>query len=154
MTDDPEGRTMAIAETRIENPEAGKAEWLDRLSALVSDVKGWVEPSGWRTRQVTSTVTEPDLGSYEVTLLLMERGEVEVILSPLARTGPGTDGVVDLYLMPGYDDLASLDFEDGRWLIRRASPPGPRGPRPVGEADRVPLNGDSLNRVLGSVAHA
>lgn len=143
---------MSMAEPRIDDPEAEKAEWLDRLSALVSLVKGWVEASGWRTRQVIKPVTEPGLGRYEVPLLLMKRREVEVVLSPVARTAPGAGGVVDLYLMPAYDDVVSLYFEGGQWFIHYAFPPDPTAPRSVIETERLPLGGGTINRVLDAVA--
>ena len=36
---------------------------------------------------------------------------------PIARAAPGADGVVDLYLMPAYDDIASLYYYGNRWHI-------------------------------------
>ncbi len=143
---------MSIVESRIADSEAMKAEWLDRLGDLVSLVKGYVEASGWRTRQDTKPVTEPGLGRYEVPLLLMERAEVEVVLSPVARTVPGAGGVVDLYLMPAYDDVVSLDFEGDRWFIHYALPPESTVPRFVIEAERLPLDEGTINRVLDAVA--
>ena len=143
---------MSIAELRIEDPEAMKAEWLDRLNPLVALVKSWGEASGWRTRQVTKPVAEPGLGRYEVPVLLMERGQVEVVLSPVARTAPGTGGVVDLYLMPAYDDVVSFYFEGDRWFIHHAFPPDPTAPRSVIEAERLPLDEGTINRVLNAVA--
>ena len=143
---------MSTAEPRVEGLEAARAEWLDRLGALVSLVKGWVEASGWQTREVTKPVTEPGLGRYEVPLLLMTRAEVEVVLSPVARTDPGAVGVVDLYLMPAYDDVVGLDFEGDRWFIRDAFPPDPTAPRSVIETERLPLDEGTINRVLDAVA--
>jgi hypothetical protein len=143
---------MSMAEPRIADLDAVKAEWLDRLSALVSLIKGWVEASGWRTRLITKPVTEPGLGRYEVPLLLMKRGEVEVALSPVARTAPGADGVVDLYLMPAYDDLVSLSLEGGRWFIHSVFPPDPTAPRSVIDTEWLALDEDTINRVLDAVA--
>ncbi len=143
---------MSMVEPQIETPEAVKAEWLDRLGALVSLVKGWVEASRWQTEQITKTVTEPGLGRYEVPILLMERGEVEVVLSPIARTAPGADGVVDLYLMPAYDDVASLDDEGGEWFIHDPFPPDPTQPCSLIEARRLRLDEETVNLVLNAIA--
>jgi hypothetical protein len=109
---------MSIAEERVGDPEAGKAEWLDQLNDLLALVEGWSEASGWRTRRTTKPVTEPGLGRYDVPLLLVERGDVEFVFSPLARTGSAAGGVVDLYRMPGYDDVVRLAYEGGRWYFR------------------------------------
>ena len=57
----------------------------------------------------------------------MQEGTVRIILEPIARSTPGAEGVVDLYLMPAYDDVATLFYEDG-WKLhypfpeRRSSP--------------------------------
>jgi hypothetical protein len=135
---------MAIAESepRIEDPEAVKREWLGRLEALVRDVKGWAEAAGWRTRRITKTVNERRLGRYEVPVLLMEKDAVEVVLNPVARLVPGADGAVDLYLSPAYDDIASLYFEGGKWVVHYDERPDPSAtngpmeitPRPYEEA--------------------
>ena len=143
---------MSLAELWTEDPEAVRAECLDRLDALISLVKNWVEASGWRTRRVTKPVTEPGLGRHEVPLLLIERGEVGVALSPLARIDPRGDGVVDLYLMPAYDDVVSLHFEGGGWFISDAFPTDPTAPRLVIENERLSLNEGTMNRVLDAVA--
>jgi hypothetical protein len=142
---------MSIAEPRIKDPEAVKAEWLERLNALVSLIKGWVEASGWRTRQTAKTVTEPALGRYEVPLLIMERGEIEVILAPLTRVRPEADGTVDLYLMPGYDDLATIESADGGWIIRDTFPLDRTVPPPVFGGERLPPGEDAINRVLDAI---
>ena len=54
---------MATGETRprIDDPEAVKTEWLDRLNVLVGEVEGWARASGWRTRRIDKTVNERDL---------------------------------------------------------------------------------------------
>ena len=52
---------------------------------------------------------------------------------PIAYDVPRTEGVVDLYLMPTYDDMASLYFQGG-WENRLHLPPtagmGSNGPKP------------------------
>ncbi len=45
-----------------------------------------------------------------------------MLLEPIARSAPGAQGVVDLYLMPAYDDIASLFFDGERWQIHYAQP--------------------------------
>src|SRR5947209_2939828 len=99
-------------ETRpqVDDPEAVRAEWLDRLGALAAQVKVWAERSRWRTRLVSKPTRDPVLGRYEVPLLLMERDAVEVALNPVSRFVPGADGAVDLYGVPAYDEFASLYF--------------------------------------------
>ena len=98
-------------EPQVDDPEAIRAEWLDCLNALTSLVKGWAEGASWRTRVVSNPIRDPGLGRYEVPLLLMERDAVQIALNPVSRYVTGADGAVDLYVVPAYDEVASLDFE-------------------------------------------
>ena len=50
----------------------------------------------------------------------MEKDTVEVALNPVSPLVPGAEGAVDLYLVPAYDDIASLYFESGQWVIHYA----------------------------------
>ena len=136
---------MATGEVspRIDDPEAVKAEWLDRLNALVGEVEGWARASGWRTRRIAKTVNERRLGTYKVPVLLMEKDTVEVVLNPVARFVPGADGAVDLYVAPAYDDIASLYLEGDHWVVHYGERPDPMAtesvvditPRPYAETD-------------------
>ncbi len=152
-----EDRSMTMAESGpvIEDREAEKNAWLGRLEALARDVKGWAEAAGWRTRRITKTVNERQLGRYQVPVLLMEKDTVEVVLNPVARLVPGASGAVDLYLSPAYDDIASLYFEGDRWVVHYCEPPNPSAtegevaitPRPYDEA--------TIRAILdGMAAHA
>ncbi len=40
-----------------------------------------------------------------------------MLLDPVARFTPSAVGVVDLYLMPAYDDIASLYLVVGEWRL-------------------------------------
>ena len=42
------------ARPRTEDAESVKAEWLDRLDALIEDVERWATMSGWRTRRIAN----------------------------------------------------------------------------------------------------
>jgi hypothetical protein len=136
----PEQETRELG---VENPQAVLAEWHARLDALVKDVKGWVEKSGWRTRVISKPMKDPALGSYRAPVLLMERDAIEVALNPVSRFVPGADGAVDLYVVPAYDDIASLYFEDGQWMIHYVSDDL------VGV---LVLSEETINRVLSSIA--
>jgi hypothetical protein len=75
-----------------------------------------------------------------------------VLLDPVAYDVPGAEGVVDLYLMPTYDDLASLFFESGKWVIHYAFPPDPLETHSVIEAEAMSLSETTMNQVLDSIA--
>jgi hypothetical protein len=151
-----ESRAMATSEARpgIDDPEAVKAEWLDRLNALVGEVEGWARASGWRTRQIAKTVSERRLGTYRVPVLLMEKDTVEVVLNPVARFVPGADGAVDLYVAPAYDDIASLYFEGGRWVVHSGERPDPMATEGAMELTPRPYAEETIRTILdGMAAH-
>lgn len=80
---------MATGEARLRvDSDSVKSEWLGRLNMLVDEVKGWAQAAGWRTRRIDKTVTERELGTYKVPVLLMEKDTVEVVLNPVARFVP------------------------------------------------------------------
>jgi hypothetical protein len=74
-----------------------------------------------------------------------------VLLDPIAYDVPGSEAVVDLYLMPTYDDAASLTFEQGRWTIRYMPPPDADTNRVILKSAE-PLSAETLNEVLDSIA--
>lgn len=100
-----------------EPPASLRDEWLRRLHELTACLKGWVEEFDWSTRVVTKKMSDSRLGSYEAPALVIQKEAVRVLLDPVALFAPGTEGIVDLYLMPGYDDIATLYFIDGAWRL-------------------------------------
>jgi hypothetical protein len=134
------------SDPQVDDPETVKAKWLKCLNDLASQVKNWVEPRGWRTRLVAKPTRDSFLGRFEVPLLLMERDGVEVALNPVSRFVTGSDGAVDLYVVPAYDEVASLYLADGRWTLYHASDQAEAGKN--GEAEAMPLSESTVNRVL------
>jgi hypothetical protein len=51
---------------------------------------------------------DAEASTYHAPALLLQQETVRILLGPLARSAPGADGVVDLYLLLAYDDIASL----------------------------------------------
>jgi hypothetical protein len=145
---------MATGEARpeIENPEAVRAEWLDRLNALVGEVEGWARASGWRTRRIAKTVNERRLGTYRVPVLLMEKNTVEVVLNPVARFVPGAEGAVDLYVAPAYDDIASLYFEGDHWVVHSGERPDPAATQGAVEITPRPYTEETIRTLLDRMA--
>jgi hypothetical protein len=121
--------------------------WLKRLSALIGDVEVWAGEIGWATKRLDVSLSDSHLGKYKAPALLMQDDGVRLLLEPIARTAPGAEGVVDLYLMPAYDDIASLYFYDNSWHVHYISPKSPTVAR-IRDADGKPLSLDSLREVL------
>ena len=123
-----------------------------RVDALVEQVREWVEPHEWVTKEYPKKMRDIDLQIYPISALFLQRGPVRVLLDPVAYDVPGAEGVVDLYLMPTYDDMASLYFEKGRWMIHYSIPPDPMEPHSVIEVEALPFSEKTINQVLDSIA--
>lgn len=131
--------------------EAVRGEWFGRLEALASDVRRWAEETGWSARSITKKMEDSQLGVYEAPALLLQKETVRVLLEPIARSAPGADGVVDLYLMPAYDDIASLYLVDGVWQLHYMFDGAPVVAT-IRQAESVPLDREALGQVLDAMS--
>ncbi|NQU19732.1 MAG: hypothetical protein HQ567_00505 [Candidatus Nealsonbacteria bacterium] len=129
------------------SPDQLQAEWLDRLSQFMQTVQGWAEARGWSTRQIEVTLEDSQIGKYEAPALLLQENATRVLLEPIARSAPGADGVVDLYLMPAYDDIASLYLYDDAWHVHYMFP-GTESVGDIRDAEAKPLTDEALHEVL------
>jgi len=143
---------MATGDVRVTGLPPEVDDWLDLLKGLVENVKAWAEAAGWETRLTGRDVNERGGVRYEVPVLVLDREESEVSLVPIARKVPGADGLVDFYLMPDFDDVASLYREEGQWFFHYAFHPDPMETHSVIETERFLLDEVSLNRVLNDIA--
>jgi hypothetical protein len=129
------------------NAENLREEWLDRLSKLVSLVQSFAHDLDWSTRAIEKSMEDAQIGAYTAPALILQFETVRVLLDPIARSAPGAEGVVDLYLMPAYDDIASLYFEDGVWRLHYMFPDA-SPVNTIREAAAEPLSKESLAKVL------
>jgi hypothetical protein len=125
-----------------------REQWLKVLADLTSNVKSWAEEFDWSTRQIAKKMKDSRLGSYDAPALLMQKETIRVLLDPVARFTPGADGVVDLYLMPAYDDIASLYLVDGEWRLHYVFPGTPPAVATIRQAESWPLSKEAIGRVL------
>jgi len=79
--------------------------------------KKWADELDWATKVVDTKIEDAEIGNYTAPGLHLQQETVRLFLEPVARAAPGTEGVVDLYLMPSYDDIASLYYYDNRWNV-------------------------------------
>jgi hypothetical protein len=119
---------------------------------LVRQVEAWVEPAGWATSRYAKRMRAPDRSVFEIPALYLQRGPTRLLLDPVAFDVPGAEGLVDLYLMPTYDDMASLYLRERRWAIHYASPSDPTAPAAIDKVEPVPLDQPNLLRVLDTIA--
>lgn len=138
-------------ETIVRQRLADRDVWLAKVGKLITTVKLWAGDLGWATRILDKIMEDPELGNYKVPTLLLQRETVRLFLEPVARTAPGTDGVVDLCLMPAYDDIASLYYYGNRWNIQYLF----NGGSAALETEATPLTKATLRKVFDEMkAHA
>lgn len=128
-------------------PDQLRSEWLHRLSVLIENVQNWAEAIGWTTRKIEVMLSDSQLGKYKAPALLLQEDNIRVLLEPIARSAPGAEGVVDLYLMPAYDDIASLYLYDNAWHVHYMLPGTPTVAT-IRDAEAKPLSSDVLRDVL------
>ena len=126
--------------------EKVRAEWLGRLDELMGNVQQWLQEIGWSSRRIEKRLEDSQIGVYQAPAMLLQEGTTKMLLEPIARFAPGVEGVVDLYQMPAYDDIATLSFADGAWRIHYWADRTSSGE--VLEAEPVPLSKESLRAFL------
>lgn len=135
----------------IANWEMVRDEWVGRLQTLVDQVEAWGREFGWATRRIEKRMEDSQIGTYKAPALLLQAEFTRVLLEPVARFVPGASGAVDLYLMPAYDDIASLyDTPNGGWQLHYIWSGSP-SVGDVRDANAVPLTKDALQRVLAEM---
>ncbi len=94
-----------------------RTEWIVAVEQLVGDVEAWVTKRNWWVHRELKTVTEDELGSYEVPVLTMQSPTARFVLEPIARYVMGAEGRVDLSIFPSYDRFMIVRA-DGGWRLR------------------------------------
>jgi hypothetical protein len=130
-----------------QNADELRQQWLARLADLVQTVQHWTEELGWTTRKIEIAKEDSQIGKYRAPALLLQQEATRVLLEPVARSAPGAEGVVDLYLMPAYDDIASLYFYSDAWHLHYAFAEEPAAAT-IREAEAKPLTEETLRDVL------
>jgi len=121
--------------------------WATRVAELVQRAEQWGKELGWSTRRIVKKLYDSRLGDHPEPALLLQEDTCRALLEPIGRSAPGVEGVVDLYVMPAYDDIASLYYYDGRWNLHYLRPDHSTAAS-VREAAGEPLSKEALRGVL------
>jgi hypothetical protein len=146
----PRESTKAELEEIARERVAERADWIQRVSDLVKTVEGWSKEFGWSTKRIDKKIEDTRLGNHKAAGLVMQEDAVRVLLEPISASAPGSDGLVDLYLMPGYDDIANLYHRVDGWHVHYVFPTK----KPIGgikEGESRPLSKKILGVVLSEM---
>lgn len=91
-------------------------DWLGALEGLIGEVESWTQAKGWPSRRDVKRLEEKLLGPYDVPQLLFQADATPLLLDPVARFAPGSDGIVDLYVRPSYVSVMVARSGDAWWL--------------------------------------
>jgi hypothetical protein len=106
---------------------------------------------GWSTRRVEKELDDARIGKHRIPALLLQQDTWRALLEPIGRSTAGADGVVDLYLMPAYDDIASLYYYGNQWNLHYNTFHGTNAMVPVPKAEAMPLSKETLEKVLAEM---
>jgi len=126
---------------------AERAAWIQRVSDLVKSVEGWAKDLGWSTKRIDKKIEDARLSNHKAAGLVMQEDTVRILLEPISASAPGADGLVDLYLMPGYDDVASLYHREDGWHVQYVFPTQ-NAVAAIKEGESRPLSKKTLRAVL------
>ncbi len=144
--DDP-GHARDEIQAEVAARMKDRTTWIDRVTNLVNQVDEWAKEMNWSTRSLEKRLDDTRIGKHRIPVLLMQEDTCRILLEPIGRVTPGTEGVVDLYLMPAYDDIASLFYYENRWNLHYMFP-GTESVPDVRDAEALPLSKEALERVL------
>lgn len=143
----PKESTKAELEEIARERVTERAAWIQRVSDLVTSVEGWAREFGWSTKRIDKKIEDSRLGNHKAAALVMQEDTVRALLEPISASAPGSDGLVDLYLMPGYDDIASLYHQADGWHVHYVFPTQ-KGVAGIKEGETRPLSKKTLGVVL------
>jgi hypothetical protein len=146
--DDP-GTAQQELEQQAQERMRARSAWARRVADLVDHVERWTKELGWATRRIEKRLEDSYIGKHQVPALLLQEDTTRALLEPVGRSAPGTEGIVDLYLMPAYDDIASLYYYENRWNLHYAF--SGTGAVSTREAPARPLSKEALQEVLAEM---
>lgn len=133
-----------------DDPKKKRERALNRLSELIDLIKKVAEEQGWSTRPIQKRLKDGNSDPIDAPALVLQLDFGRVLVEPIAIETPGSEGVVDLYLMPAYDDMASIYFYGGGWHIHYMFPDDPTVGN-IREAKGKPLSKEVLVEVLNEI---
>lgn len=125
---------------------AERSEWIRRATEVVETIEQWAKELGWSTRRITKKLDDSRLGTHRVPAVVMQENTVRVLLEPVAPLTLGSSALIDLCLMPGYDDIAHIDYQGETWRVQYVFPDA----KPAGSA-KLERSQPLAKRTIGAI---
>jgi hypothetical protein len=131
---------------------SGKSDaFAKQVETVVSDFEASLSGQDWSMRRDPKRMRDETGNVLSVLSLTLIKGPVRLLLDPNGYDIPGADGVMDLYLLPPYDPVATLYLEDGEWFIHSPFPAALDDIDNPTKWTRSRLTKDSISDTLGSI---
>jgi len=148
--DDP-GAAREEMEAEIVARMKEREAWIHRVVSLVDQVEQWAREMDWSTRRIEKRLDDSFIGKHVVPALLLQQETCRALLEPIGRSSADANGVVDLYVMPAYDDIAVLFHYDNRWNLHYNTSRGTNAVVPTSKTESLPLSKETLKQVLAEI---
>jgi hypothetical protein len=122
-----------------------------QVETVVRDFEVSLSGQDWSIRRDPKRMRDEFGKVYSVLSLTLIKGPVRLLLDPNGYDIPGADGVMDLYLLPPYDPVATLYLEDGQWFIHSPFPSALDAAEDPTRWTRSNLTKESISHTLGSI---
>jgi hypothetical protein len=122
-----------------------------QVESVVSDFEASLSGRDWSMRRDPKRMRDEIGNVFTVQSLTLIKGPVRLLLDANGYDIPGADGVMDLYLLPPYDPVATLYLENGQWFIHSPFPAALGAIDNPTKWTRSSLTKDSINNTLGSI---
>jgi hypothetical protein len=97
-----------------------REEWVQSANRLLDEAQGWAQARDWPIRRYPKRIAEDLLGTYTLDKLVFAAEGSQLVLNPVGRFAPRTEGIFDLAVLPVYESMMVVR-QRGRWFIE--SPP-------------------------------
>jgi hypothetical protein len=97
----------------VEGWEAKRDEWVAAVDQIITEAEAWAREQNWLVHRGTKTITEDQIGTYDVPMLMMHSPQGALILDPEAYDIVGASGRIDLRVFPSYDYVLIIRDEAG-----------------------------------------
>jgi hypothetical protein len=125
--------------------------FVNQVEFVVRQFEGALAGKDWLIRRDPKRMRDETGNVYSVLSLTLLKGPVRLLLDPNGYDIPGAEGVMDLYLLPPYDPVATLYLESGDWFIHSPFPSALDSIDDPTIWTRSPLTEDSISNALESV---
>ncbi len=126
--------------------------FIEQVEAVASEFEASLIGQDWLTWRDPKRMRDETGEIYSVVSLTLMKGPVRLLLDPNGYDIAGTEGVIDLYLLPPYDPVATLYLEDGAWFLHSPFSSRLNSIAQPGGWNRSPLTPESILKVMESIA--